>query len=105
VSTRHDNECDLSCTKSAARAFHATGAEAYEDEEVEREYWLTEIRHASLQSLQLLGTLTQEQELLAGMLKRMDTDIDDVQAQAEGAKVAGAEGGWGCCCLATQQHI
>jgi TAP42-like family len=60
-------------------------AEAGDGEELEREYWLTRIQHASVHSLQLLRTLEQEQELLAGMLKRTDEGVDDVQAQVEGA--------------------
>ena len=55
------------------------------DEEDERALWLALLSHASVRSLQAVGILTQEQEMLAMMLRRADEDVDAAQRAAQGA--------------------
>ena len=57
------------------------------DEDQERELWMAELQLASVRSLQAVGVLTQEQDMLAGMLKRQDEDVDSAQQEAEGARM------------------
>ena len=66
---------------------HTYIAPAGRDEEAERGLWLAELHLASVASVQALGVLTQEQEMLAAVLRRGDEDVSDAQRDAEGVSI------------------
>lgn len=55
------------------------------DEESERKLWTLMVRHACLKCVDQLGYLAQEQEILAGMLQRLNDDPGEAALQAQGA--------------------
>ena len=60
------------------------------DEGEERELWIALLQLSSVRSLQAVSVLAQEQEMLAMMLRRQDTDVDSAQREAEGAHCRGS---------------
>ena len=65
------------------------------DEGEERELWIALLQLSSVRSLQAVSVLAQEQEMLAMMLRRQDTDVDSAQREAEGAHCRGSVTGQG----------
>lgn len=54
------------------------------DEEDERALWMAMLQHTSVRSLAAVGVLTQEQEMLAMMLRRGDEDVGAAERAAAG---------------------
>jgi len=63
------------------------------DEEAERELWLLKLEHAVIRSVDQLGCLRQEQEILLLMHRRRDADLDD-EALAHERALPDAAHGW-----------
>lgn len=55
------------------------------DEEGERKCWIAQLHLASLRSIQAVNVLTQEQEMLAAILRRSNEDVSIAQQEAEGS--------------------
>lgn len=69
------------------------------DEEMERELWASLLHHSSVRSLQAIGVLTQEREMLAVMLRRADDDVDAAQREAEGVALPSSRLIGASCCV------